>query len=128
MGVLTRVDRESLNRTRANFHEWDVVTLPYIELPVGSHYYTAVGDMSYVAGAASEDMTCNVKEYFGFSVDIAFLVAYNSDPASVANPIIKVEVAAPGNANPFAQPVEVVNGQSNPVYTQAVQAEAQGEA
>ena len=66
-------------------------------------------------------MTCNVKEYFGFSVDIAFLVAYNSAPETVANPIIKVEVASPGNANPFATPVEVVNGEENPVMTQAVQ-------
>ena len=121
VGVLTRVDREALNRTRANFHEWDVVRLPFIDLPVGSHYYTAVGDQSGVAGAESADMTCNVKEYFGFSVDVAFLVAYNSDPSSVANPIMKVEVAAPGTANPFAQPVEVVNGEDNPVYTSEVE-------
>lgn len=121
VGVLTRVDREALARTRANFHEWDVVRLPFIDLPVGSHYYTAVGDQSQIAGAASADMVCNVKEYFGFSVDVAFLVAYNSDPTTVANPIIKVEVATPGTANPFAAPVEVVNGQTNPVYTKAVQ-------
>lgn len=117
VGVLTRVDREALRRTEANFHEWDVVRLPFIDLPVGSHYYTSVGDQSNVAGAASADMTCVVKEYFGFSVDVAFLVAYNSDPETVANPIIKVEIARPGTQNPFATPVEVVNGQENPVYT-----------
>ena len=120
MGVLTRVDREALSRTRSNFHEWDVVRLPFIDLPVGSHYYTSVGDQSAIAGAASEDMVCNVKEYFGFSVDVAFLVAYNSDPTTVANPVIKVEIAAPGNASPFATPVEVVNGTANPVNTHAV--------
>ncbi len=120
VGVLTRVDREALSRTRANFHEWDVVRLPFIDLPVGSHYYTAVGDQSGIAGAASADMVCNVKEYFGFSVDVAFLVAYNSDAEHVANPIIKVELAAPGTANPFATPVEVVNGEDNPVLTQAI--------
>lgn len=120
VGVLTRVDREALNRTRANDHEWDVVRLPFIDLPVGSHYYTSVGDNSQIAGDASADMTCSVKEYFGFSVDIAFIVAYNSAAASVANPIIKLEIAAPGTANPFATPVEVVNGEDNPVYTQEV--------
>lgn len=120
VGVLTRVDREALRRTRANFHEWDVVRLPYIDLPVGSHYYTSVGDQSSVAGAASEDMTCVVKEYFGFSLDVAFLVAYNSDAEHVANPIIKVEVASNGTASAFAQPVEVVNSADNPVQTQAV--------
>ena len=77
--------------------------------------------MSNIAGAASADMVCNVKEYFGFSVDVAFLVAYNSDPSVVANPIIKIELASPGTANPFAQPVEVVNGEDNPVYTSEVQ-------
>ncbi len=120
VGVLTRVDREALARTRANFHEWDVVRLPFIDLPVGSHYYTAVGDQSEIAGAASADMVCNVKEYFGFSVDVAFLVAYNSDPTAVANPIIKVELASPGTANPFAAPVEIVNTEDNPVPTQAI--------
>ena len=122
VGVLTRVDREALRRTRANSHEWDVVRLPYIDLPVGSHYYTSVGDNSQIAGAASEDMVCTVKEYFGFSVDVAFIVAYNSAPATVANPIIKVEIAANGSANPFATPVEVVNGVTNPVNTKEVSA------
>ena len=109
VGVLTRVDREALRRASANFHEWDVVRLPFIDLPVGSHYYTAVGDQSSIAGAASADMTCNVKEYFGFSVDVAFIIAYNSDLEHVANPIIKAEIAAPATNTPIATPVYVTN-------------------
>lgn len=110
VGVLTRVDREALVRARANFHEWDVVRLPFIELPVGSHYYTAVGDQSGIAGDASADMTCARKEYFGFSVDVAFIIAYNSDAEHVANPIIKAQIAAPAQNTPFAaQPVYVTN-------------------
>ena len=109
VGILTRVDREALNRTKANFHEWDVVRLPFIDLPVGSHYYTSVGDQSSIAGAASADMTCNVKEYFGFSVDVAYVVAYNSAPASVANPIIKAEIASRVENQPLGMPVYVSN-------------------
>jgi hypothetical protein len=109
VGVLTRVDREALRRASANFHEWDVVRLPFIDLPVGSHYYTAVGDQSAIAGAASADMTCNVKEYFGFSVDVAFIIAYNSDPTTVANPIMKAQIAAPAANTPIATPVYVTN-------------------
>jgi len=110
VGVLTRVDREALRRASANFHEWDVVRLPFIDLPVGSHYYTAVGDQSSIAGDASADMTCNVKEYFGFSVDVAWIIAYNSDAENVANPIIKAEIAKPADNTPFAaQPVYVTN-------------------
>lgn len=123
VGVLTRVDREAYLGASANFHEWGVTTLPYIDLPVGYHYYTSVGDQSTIAGGATEDLTCGRKEFFGFSVDVAFLVAYNSDPETVANPIIKVEIAAPGTANPFATPVEVVNGTDNPVNTREVAAE-----
>lgn len=114
VGVLTRVDREALRRTKANFHEWDVVRLPYIELPVGSHYYTAVGDQSAIAGAATADLTCAVKEYFGFSVDVAFLVAYNSDAAKVANPIIKAEIAAAAANTPVGYPVYVTNAADFP--------------
>ena len=109
VGVLTRVDREALRRTRANFHEWDVVRMPYIDLPVGSHYYTAVGDQSAIAGDATADLTCAMKEYFGFSVDVAFIVAYNSAPSVVANPIIKAEIAARELNQPLGMPVYVAN-------------------
>ena len=71
-------------------------TLPYIDLPVGSHYYTA-------------DLTCAVKEYFGFSVDVAYMVAYNSKPDTVANPIIKAEIAARNPNEPLGMPVYVTN-------------------
>lgn len=109
VGILTRVDREALRRTRANFHEWDVVRLPYIDLPVGSHYYTAVGDQSAIMGAATADLTCAVKEYFGFSVDVAYMVAYNSNQDTVANPIIKAEIAARNPNEPLGMPVYVTN-------------------
>lgn len=114
VGVLTRVDREALRGTKANFHEWDVVRLPLIDLPVGSHYYTAVGDQSSIMGAATEDLTCAVKEYFGFSVDVAFLVAYNSDAATVANPIIKAEIASRAANEPLGMPVYVTNAANFP--------------
>ena len=109
VGILTRVDREALRRTRANFHEWDVVYLPYIDLPIGSHYYTSVGDQSAIAGDATADLTCAVKEYFGFSVDVAYIVAYNSAPSVVANPIVKAEIASRAANQPLGMPVYVSN-------------------
>ena len=109
VGVLTRVDRESLLRTVSNFHEFDVVRLPYIDLPVGSHYYTEVGNQSSIAGAASDDMVCNKKEFFGFSVDVAYIVAYNSAPETVANPIIKIAIDAPAVNQPYGTPVYLTN-------------------
>ena len=122
VGMLTRVDREAVRNASAQGHEWGIVRLPYIDLPVGSHYYTSVGDQSGIVGAATDDLTCAVKEHFGFSVDVAYIVAYNSNPALIANPIMKVEIAQSNAANPIARPVTIVNNESNPVFTQAVTA------
>lgn len=109
VGVLTRVDREAIRGTMANGHEWDIVRLPLIDLPVGSHFYTAVGDQSGIAGTATADLTCGVKEYYGFSVDVAFVVAYNNDPSTIANPIIKAAIDARDANQPIAMPVYVTN-------------------
>lgn len=107
VAVLTRVDREALRGASALGHEWSVIRLPFIDLPVGSHYYQAVGDQSSIAGAATADLTCGIKEYFGFSVDVAFVTAYNSAAATVANPIIKAQIGDVTGA--FAQPVYITN-------------------
>ena len=114
VGILTRVDREALRGTTANFHEWGVTRLPYVDIPVGFHYYTAVGDQSQIMGAATEDLTCAVKEYFSFSIDVAFMVAYNSNPEVVANPIIKAEIEAPAANTPLGMPVYVTNAAQVP--------------
>ena len=114
VGILTRVDREALRGTTANFHEWGVTRLPYVDIPVGFHYYTAVGDQSQIMGAATEDLTCAVKEYFSFSIDVAFMVAYNSNPEVVANPIIKAEIEAPAANTPLGMPVYVTNAAQFP--------------
>lgn len=109
VGILTRVDREALRGTIASGHEWRQVQLPLLGIPVGLHYYTAVGDQSYIGGAATADLTCAVKEYYGFSVDVAFIVAYNNDIENVANPIIKAEIEAQAVNTPVATPVYVTN-------------------
>ena len=120
VGILTRVDREALRGASAQGHEWDIVRLPLINMPVGSHYYTSVGDQSGIAGAATADLTCAVKEFYGFSLDVAFIVAYNSDAAEIANPIMKLEIAKSDSANQMARPVRIVNSETDPIYTSEV--------
>lgn len=115
--MLFRYDREAVRGTEANGHSWDIVNMPFINIPVGMHYYTAVGDASGIAGDASADMTCVVKEYFGFSVDVAFVVAYNSAISTKANPIIKAQIATGAN---YARPVRVLSSETDPIYTSAV--------
>lgn len=109
VGILTRVDREAYRRAAAAGHEFDQAYIPELGITVGTHYYTSVGDQSSIAGDASADLTCAVKEYFGFSVDVAFIVAYNSDPENIPGPIIKGEIAAPATDTPIAMPVYVTN-------------------
>lgn len=117
VGILTRAHRENRLRTKANDHEWDIVRMPILELPVDTHYYTSVGDQSAIAGESTADMVCNVKEHFGFAIDVAYLVSFNSDPATIAEPIMKFTVGTSQAANPVAQPVTIVNGVDNPVHT-----------
>ena len=116
--MLFRFDREAVRGAAGAGHEWEIITMPYINIPVGVHFYRAAGDQSAIAGDATADLTCALKDYWGFSVDVAFITSYNSDLANRANPFIKAEVA---RGNTYAQPVEVVNGDTNPVKTQEVQ-------
>lgn len=109
VGILTRVDREAARGTESNGHKWGVTRVPYFNEAVGYHYYTEVGNQSASAGDATEDLVCGVKEFYGFSVDVAFVVGYNSDAATVANPIIKANIAALAENQPMATPVFVTN-------------------
>lgn len=105
VGVIGRLDRESaIQRKTQVGHEWSIVDLG-LGIPVGLHYYEAVGDQSTIAGDATGDLTCALKEHYGFSLDVAFVVAYNNDLAGNANPIIKATIDKGAN---FAQPVTIV--------------------
>ena len=117
--LLFRYDREAVLGTKTNVgHEWDIINMPYLNIPVGLHYYESVGDQSAIAGDATADLTCAKKEYYGFSVDVAFVVAYNSALTTRANPIIAATITKGAT---YAQPVFVANDSNSPVPTQAIQ-------
>lgn len=115
--MLFRFDREAVRGASGAGHEWEVTTMPYLGIPIGVHYYQAAGDQSGIAGDATADLTCGLKDYYGFSVDVAFITSYNSDLETRANPIMKGEIA--GGAT-YATPVKVVSSEDDPVYTSAV--------
>lgn len=94
LGLLFRFEREAILKTKARTgHEWDIDTLPMLNMPVGTYYYESVVDASGIAGAATADMTRALKQHYGFSVDIAVVTPYNSDPTKIASPILKLQVA-----------------------------------
>ena len=109
VGFLSRVSRPELNNTRTRIgHEWGTEVLPGLGLEFGFHYYESVGDMSSIASTASADMTCDKKEHFGFSLDVAFITAYNASISTIANPIIHADIVE--SANPtIAFPVKTLS-------------------
>jgi len=116
VGMLTRFDREALAGTKmADGTEWGIDTLPVLNFPIGTYYYESKGDFNAIAGAASADMTAVRKEHFGFSVDVAFVTPYNSDPTSIANPIMKVAFLKETAADGFK--VLVTNEDADPIPT-----------
>lgn len=92
IGMLLRYEREAFLRRKTFNHEWDIVTLPVVNMPVGSYYYGGVSDESATYGAATADNTRAWKEHYGFSVDIAYVTAYNSDPDNLESPIAKIAI------------------------------------
>lgn len=95
LGVLTRFERESILGTKSRTgHEWGIESLPLLNMPVGTYYYESVGDFNAIGGAATADLTRAMKQHYGFAVDVAFVVAYNSDPVTKAGAISKMIVSA----------------------------------
>lgn len=46
---------------------------------VGIYYYELVGDYNVIVGVVIVDLDWVVKEYYGFVVDVVFIIFYNSD-------------------------------------------------
>ena len=70
---------------------FDIFEMPYANIPVGLHYKKACADNSGVAGGSQDYLAGSVKESWGFDVDVAFITAYNSDPATLAGAIHKAD-------------------------------------
>lgn len=95
VGLLFRYDREAEAGTISQHsgYTWGIQQIPFLGLPMGTMEYESVGNYSGLAGAASADMLAARKYHFGFSFDVAYVVAYNSDLATIASPIIKADIA-----------------------------------
>ena len=75
-------------------------------MPVGTYFYDSVGDYSAIGGEATADMKRTRKEHYGFAVDVAFITAYNSDPATLPSPILGFDISSENAA--YAYPVQNV--------------------
>lgn len=93
IGVVSRVDRDAALRHRTHKHEFDVVNVPGVGVPMGMYYYDDVADKNAITGAATADLTRTKVEAYSWSVDIAIVTNYNSDATTIANPILKFDIA-----------------------------------
>lgn len=71
---------------------WSQEQMPIVNQLVGSYYQQDCADASGLAGAATAGNTRSLKEGFEFSTDVVVASAYNSDPASKFQPILKAEI------------------------------------
>ena len=107
LGLLSRFERDCLLGTvSGDGHEWGIATLPMLNMPVGTYFYDSVGNYSGIAGEATADMVRTRKEHYGFAIDVAFITAYNSDPETLASPIIGFDISSENAV--YADPVAVV--------------------
>ena len=96
VALLKRFERDALYGTvMKTGHTWGIETLPILNIPCGTYSYEMPVDASGLAGSSTADMTRTGRQYFGFSVDMAFLTAYNSTPTTRANPCLKFVVTKP---------------------------------
>lgn len=93
VGMLHAFEYEALVQRQTFNHKWNQDVLPGLNVPIGTYYYEGVGDNSGIVGSGFDKGTRTWKRYFGFAILIAFVTAYNSDPTTRANPVLKFNVA-----------------------------------
>lgn len=98
LAILTRVEPDSMMRSRTrNGYEWGTEKLPGLELEFGTYSYETAVDLSSLDSHTTH-LTRTPVQAFDFAIDIAFLTAYNSVPASIPSPIIKFDFNLTGGS------------------------------
>ena len=96
LGVLYVHEPDSIMRTRlGDGTEWDTDVLPILNIPMSTYYYESREDQSAIAGAGSANLTRAGVENYGFSIELAFITAYNDDLVNNSSPIMKFQIADP---------------------------------
>lgn len=93
LGFLTRVDKTAMagvNSTDGTY--WSEERLPGLPFPVGVQYKSKCADKSTLDGALTAHLTATLEEQWQFSFDYAIVTPYNSDPATKAGAIRKIEL------------------------------------
>ncbi len=75
--------------------EWGITeNVPIIGLDLGFKYNSRCADNAAIAGASTAGLTASMLESYQWATDMVFATAYNSNPATRNNPIVKAEFLA----------------------------------
>lgn len=92
IGLLTRVNEDARQEHKTTKGtEWSEEMIEGLGLNVGVMYLSDCADMSAVAGMSH--LTATKVEKWQFSIDVAVITPYNSDPATIAGSIKKFDFA-----------------------------------
>ena len=92
LGMLTRVDVTAMLGEKAgDGTEWGTIRIDGIPFDLGYIYKSQCSDQSSLNGTGLEHLTATHVEQWSFSVDVALVTPYNSDPATNASAIKKFE-------------------------------------
>lgn len=98
LGFLYQFEPDALLETETHNHKWGKTVLPLLNIPVGTYMYDGVEDASAagsnIAGAAGAELTRTSYKAYDFAGIFAFVTAYNSDPATLASPIMKFAISS----------------------------------
>jgi hypothetical protein len=97
VALVNRNDPDALAGTSlmGGGQKWDEVQVPIVDLKMGTYYTEKCADATAIyATPETNGLSRTALQGFEFSTDVCLLTAYNSDPATRANPIVKVEISA----------------------------------
>lgn len=90
LGIMTRINIDALMKNKAgDGTEWGTTFMDRLGYEVGYMYKSKCDDISSQAGL--EHLTASMVENWQFSIDVAILTPYNSDPATKPSVIKKFE-------------------------------------
>lgn len=90
LGIMTRINIDALMKNEAgDGTKWNTTFMERFGFEVAYMYKSKCEDLSGQAGL--EHLTASMAESWQFSIDIAILTPYNSDPATLAGGIKKFE-------------------------------------
>lgn len=95
LGILTRIGADSrLGHKTTDGTNWSTVRIDGMPFDLGVQYHSTCSNQELLNGSGMAHLSATMIEHWQFSVDVALVTPYNSDPATKAGAIRKFEFLA----------------------------------